>query len=385
MSRHICVVTSTRADYGLLRPIMRAIEAEPSLRLSTVATGTHLSPEFGRTSSAIEADGFTIHEQVEMLLSSDTPVGVTTSMGLTIIGFAGVLERLAPDLLLVLGDRYEILAVVQAALIGRVPVAHVSGGDITEGAIDDAIRHAITKLSHLHFVTNAEAGRRVVQMGEDPERVVVSGSAGLDDLVAFEPVSRQVLESQLGLGLREHNLLVTYHPVTLADEPAEHAFGELLAALDALGEDVGLIMTLPNADTDGRVIIDMARRFADAREHVVAHDSLGQERYWSALKTVDAVVGNSSSGLTEAPAVGVPAVNIGERQRGRLRAPSTIDCEPTRSAIEDAVRRALATGRQPPVSPYGDGHATRRILETLLSVQDWTKLVHKTFHTLEPN
>jgi UDP-hydrolysing UDP-N-acetyl-D-glucosamine 2-epimerase len=380
--QRICVVTGTRADYGLLRPVMRALDAAEDLELMVVATGAHLSPEFGLTVEVIEADGFTIAERIEMLLSSDTAVGISTSMGLATIGMAGALERLRPDLLVVLGDRYEILAVVQAALVAKVPVAHLSGGDITEGAIDDAIRHAVTKLSHLHFVTNRESARRLLQMGEAPERVVTAGNPGLDDLVLFDPMPRGELEAALGIQFRERNLLVTYHPVTLADEPPRSGFAELLTALDSLGDEVGLVFTLPNADTDGRVLIDMVHEFVADRPHAVAHGSLGQERYWSCLKTVDAVVGNSSSGLSEAPAVGIPAVNVGERQRGRLRAPSTIDCAAERAAIVAAIQQAFAAGPSTPASPYGDGHATDRILESIRAVEDLKDLLAKRFHAL---
>lgn len=375
----ICVVTGTRADYGLLRPVLRRLQEHAHHELQVVATGAHLSPEFGLTAAQIEEDGFTIDARVEMLLSSDTPVGVTTSMGLGTIGVAEALDRLAPDLLLVLGDRYEILAAVQAALVARVPVAHLSGGDVTEGAIDDAIRHAVTKMSHLHLVTNEDAARRVMQMGEDPNRVVVAGNPGLDDLLAFSPLSRPELQATLGLRLRPRNLLVTYHPVTLAEESPREASAALLGALDDLGDEIGIVITLPNADPAGRVLIDAAREFAAARDHVVAHSSLGQERYWSVLKAVDAVVGNSSSGLTEAPAVGVATVDIGERQRGRLRAPDTLWAPPRRDEIATAIRRALEQERAV-ASPYGDGHATDRVLAALDAVTDPRSLLVKRFH-----
>ena len=380
--RRVCVVTGTRADYGLLRPVMRALDRADDFELLTVVTGAHLAPEFGMTVGAIVEDGFEVAERIEMLLASDTPVGISTSMGLATIGMASTLERLRPDLLMVLGDRYEILAVVQAALIAKVPVAHLSGGDITEGAVDDAIRHAVTKLSHLHFVTNEGSARRVIQMGEDPRRVVVAGNPGLDDLIDFEPMSREELERTLGLHLRARNLLVTYHPVTLAEESPRQAFSQVLEALDGLGSDLGLIFTLPNADTDGRVLIEMVNDFVESRPNAVAHDSLGQERYWSCLKCVDAVVGNSSSGLSEAPAVGVAAVNIGERQRGRLRAPSTIDCAADATVIGEAIARALEQGGVAATSPYGDGHAVERIMASLRSVDDPRSLLQKRFHTI---
>lgn len=378
----VCVVTGARADYGLLRPVMRALDAADDFTLQVIATGSHLSPEFGMTISVIEADGFAVAERIEILLSSDTPVGISTSMGLATAGMAGALQRLQPDLVMVLGDRYEILAVAQAALVANVPVAHLSGGDITEGAIDDAIRHAITKMSHLHFATNEDAARRIVQMGEAPERVAVAGNPGLDDLIGFQPMPRDQLEASLGLQLRAKNLLVTYHPVTLAEEPPRQAFDEVLQALDGLGNDVGLIFTLPNADTDGRPLIEMINDFVDSHPNAVAHASLGQERYWSCLRSVDAVVGNSSSGLSEAPVVGVAAVNIGERQRGRLRAPTTIDCAADAAAISEAIGRALQQRGVSATSPYGDGHTVKRIIDILRSVDDPRSLLQKRFHPI---
>lgn len=378
----LAVVTSTRADYGLLRPVMRRIQASPGFELEVIATGTHLSPEFGWTVDAIEDDGFPVSHRVVMLLSSDSPVGVSKSAGLAMIGMADAIDRADPDLLLLLGDRFEILATAQAALIARVPVAHLCGGDITEGAIDDSMRHAITKLSHLHLVTNDLAARRVIQMGEAPDNVVVTGNPGLDDLLRFEPLPRDQLEATLGMRLRPRNILVTYHPVTLADEPPRTAFAELLAALDALGPDVGIVFTLPNADTWGRAIVHMTRAFVSDREHAVAHASLGQAGYWSCLRSFDAVVGNSSSGLMEAPAVGTPAVNVGERQRGRLRAASTIDCPADREAIGAALQRALASQEVPMGSPYGDGHAAARVLAALRACGDPRQLLVKRFHEL---
>ena len=376
-----CVTTGARADYGLLRPVMRALRDDERFDLQVLVTGMHLSPEFGLTVTEIQADGFTVDEPVEMLLSSDTPVGVTKSLGLATIGIAESLARLQPDLLVLLGDRYEMLAAAQAALVARIPVVHLFGGDVTEGAIDDAIRHAITKLAHLHFVTSEPAARRVKQMGEDPANVVNVGNPALDDLVVFEPLARADLEAALGLSLRRVNLLVTYHPVTLADEPPEAAGAELLTALATLGADVGVVLTLPNADTRGRALLEQMRRFATDHANVVAHESLGQTRYWSCLKTFDAIVGNSSSGLIEAPAVGLPAVNIGARQQGRLRAEgSTIDCPPDHPAIIDAIEAALAMGPVATTSPYGDGAATPRIIEHLAAIDDPSRYLMKQFH-----
>jgi UDP-hydrolysing UDP-N-acetyl-D-glucosamine 2-epimerase len=381
VSLRIGVVTGTRAEYGLLRPLLRVLDSDDRFELRLVATGAHLSPEFGSTVEQIEDDGFVVAERVEMLLSSDSPVGITTSLGVATTGFGVALDRLRPDVVLVLGDRYELLAVAEAALIARIPLVHLSGGDVTEGAIDDAIRHAITKMAHLHMAFNAEAAGRIRQMGEDPSRVHVTGNPGLDDLVATPAGSREELATELGFELRDRNLLVTYHPVTLADEPPVPSFRELLDALADLGDDVGLVLTLPNADTHGRALIDMTRSFVEGRDNAVAHTSLGAERYYRTLRTVDAVVGNSSSGIIEAPAVATPTVNVGVRQRGRLRGASTIDCPPRRHAISAAIGQVLSWTDVPTSSPYGDGHATARIVATLAAIDDPRALLHKRFHT----
>lgn len=382
-SMRVCVVTGSRAEYGLLRPVMEALAAEDGFELQVVVTASHLSPEFGSTVRTIEADGFGIDARVEMLLSSDTPVGIAKSIGLGTTGFADTLAQLAPDLLLILGDRYELLSVVSAALPARIPVAHISGGDVTEGAIDDAIRHAVTKMSHLHFVTNEPARRRVLQLGEPPSRVVLSGNPGLDDLVGFEPMPRDELFRELSLPPRDQLVVVTYHPVTLAEEDPQTAFGELLAALEELGDDHAVVLTLPNADTGGRVLIDMAERAAAERDDLVAVASLGQRRYWSCLHHAGAVAGNSSSALIEAPVVGVRAVDIGERQRGRLRADSVVHVPPDRQEIADAVRLAVSKGPAPRESPYGDGRAAERIVEVLREVGDASTLLDKPFHEIE--
>lgn len=378
-SRRICVVTGTRAEYGLLAPVMAAIAGSPTLELQVVATGMHLSPEFGLTASTIEDDGFDLADRVEMLLSSDTPVGIAKAIGLGTIGFADALARLRPDMLMLLGDRFELLAAAQAALVARIPIAHISGGDVTEGAVDEAIRHAITKMSHIHFVTNEAAARRVRQLGEDPAHVHLVGNPGLDDALQFHPPTRTELEAQLGFELRERNVLVTFHPVTLDARPAAEPYAELLDALDALGSSVGLLITMPNADTFGRVLIEMTERFVESRPNAHAWTSLGQRRYWGALAHVDAVVGNSSSGLLEAPSFQVATVNVGDRQLGRTRAASVIDCEPTAVDIGAALKRAFAMDCTGVVNPYGDGHATPKILEVLETTEDYAALVRKHF------
>lgn len=386
MKRRICVVTGTRADYGLLYWPMREILDAPDLELQVLVTGMHLSPEFGMTVREIEADGFEVSDRVEMLLSSDSPAAIAKSMGVGLIGFADALRRLSPDVILLLGDRFEILAAAQAAMVARIPIAHIHGGESTTGLMDDSIRHAVTKMALYHFVTAEPFRRRVIQLGEHPARVHIVGAPGLDHLRRSELLDRASLEQALGFPLRTPVLLVTYHPVTLeATDPSE-PMGELLAALDAVPEAT-LIFTRTNADTRGRVINQMIDRYVDSnpeRAHVFT--SLGQQRYLSALREVDAVVGNSSSGIIEAPAVQVPTVNVGDRQGGRLRAQSVVDCAVTREAIEAAIRRVLTTDFRQAMgdatSPYGDGHAAERIVGHLreLPLEDVLK---KGFYDLD--
>lgn len=380
--RKICVVTGSRADYGLLYWLMKEIQGDPALRLQVVATGMHLSPEFGLTHRTIEADGFPIDAKVEMLLSSDTPAGVTKSLGLGVIGFADALERLKPDILVLLGDRFEILAAAQAALIAKVPIAHIAGGDVTEAAFDEAIRHSITKMAHLHFVTNAAAARRVRQLGEDPARIHEVGSPGIDYIKRMALLDRGAIEASLGVQLRARNVLVTFHPATLDVQPASEQFGELLRALDSLGPETGIFFTLPNADTDGRAITRLIQDFVAAHPNAFAFASLGQQRYLSLMALVDAVVGNSSSGLYEAPSFKKPAVDIGERQKGRLRAVSVINCAPRAADIAQAIARALTLDTSAAVNPYGDGESSQRIREHLKAVAEPRALLKKRFHDL---
>jgi UDP-N-acetylglucosamine 2-epimerase (non-hydrolysing)/GDP/UDP-N,N'-diacetylbacillosamine 2-epimerase (hydrolysing) len=358
---------------------MKEVQADTELALQLVVTGMHLSPEFGLTYKVIEEDGFTIDAKVEMLLSSDTPVGIAKSIGLGTIGFADALERLKPDVLVVLGDRYEIFAAVQAALVARIPVAHIAGGDTTEGAFDEAIRHSITKMSHLHFVTNEDAARRVRQLGENPDCIFNVGSPGLDNITRLKLLDRQELEKSLDFSFKEKNLLVTFHPVTLEVHSAEVQFQALLSALDGLGQDVGIIFTKPNADTDGRAIIRLMDSYVAAHSNARAYVSLGQLRYLSAMSQVDVVVGNSSSGLYEAPSFGKPTVNIGDRQKGRLQAASVINCAPASGEIEKAIVQALATDCSGTVNPYGDGNSSVRIKESLKKIAEPSNLLKKHF------
>lgn len=366
--RKIAVVTGTRAEYGLLYWLMKEIQADQELQLQLIVTGAHLSPEFGSTWKRIEEDGFAIDAKVEMLLSSDTPVAVAKSVGLGTIGFSDALDRLKPDILLVLGDRFEILSAVTAAAMLRIPVAHLHGGESTEGAVDEAIRHAVTKMAHLHFTAAEEYRKRVVQMGESPERVFFVGAPGLEHLQRLPLLSWSELEKELDFPLSSPLLLITYHPVTLEGSP-EKPFGELLHALEDF-PDARLVFTMPNADAEGRGLIRMIQNFVGAHtERAKAFVSLGQKRYLSLMKLCDAVVGNSSSGLTEAPAFGKPTVNIGNRQKGRLKADSVIDCAEERRKIADAIALALtpafAEKARNTVSLYGSGNVAKKIVKVL--------------------
>jgi len=361
--RKICVVTGTRAEYGLLYWLMKEIQADDELVLQIVVTGMHLSPEFGMTYQVIEADGFVIDEKVEMLLSSDTPVGIAKSIGLGVIGFADALERLKPDLLVLLGDRFEILSAAQAALIARIPVAHIGGGDTTEGAIDEQIRHCISIMSCLHFPTNSIAVNRLKKMGINSNAIFCTGSLGIDQIVRTNLFDKVFLEKEIGVRFQERNLLITYHPATLDNMHPQKQIAELLSALESLDDRIGLFFTLSNADAGGRLISSLIAEFAKTRPNCKVFTSLGTQRYLSMIVQVDAVVGNSSSGLYEVPSLGVPTVNIGNRQKGRLRAASVIECRLEKSEIIKAINKALDMRRPLVVeNPYGRGDAAKSIV-----------------------
>lgn len=379
MTRRICVVTGTRADYGLLYWLMKGIQEDPELTLQVAVTGMHLAPEFGLTYRAIEADGFPLDARVEMLLSSDTPVGVAKSIGLGVIGFADAFDRLAPEMVVLLGDRFEMLAAAQAALVARIPVAHVAGGDSTEGAFDESIRHAITKMAHCHFVTNAAAAARLRQLGEDPAQIHLVGSPGIDQIRRLTLLSREELALQLDFPFRERNLLVTFHPATLDAAPPRAQMQELLDALDRLGPDTGIVLTKPNADTGGRELIGMIDDYVATRPNCRAFASLGQLRYLSLIRQVDAVVGNSSSGLYEVPSFGKPTVNLGDRQKGRLQAASVVNAPPEADRIVAAVEAACRLDCTGVRNPYGDGEASGRMLAILKGLRDPSRLIRKHF------
>ena len=381
--QRICVVTGSRAEYGLLFWVLHDLRADPGVELQIIATGSHLAPEHGMTVRQIEADGFAVTRRVEMLLSSDTPGGVAKSVGLGVMGLSDALVAMAPDVVVLLGDRFEMLAAAQACLIHKIPLAHIAGGDVTEGALDESIRHAITKMAHVHLVTNEDSARRVRQMGEDPAHVHVVGSPGLDHLHRRPLLDRPELEAALGAPLGAKNLLITFHPVTLDEDEGLGEFDALLGALACTSPDTHLWFTRPNADTGGRTItarLDafVARHPARAR----VYTSLGQLRYLSLMAQVDAVVGNSSSGLYEAPSFGVATVNVGDRQRGRLSAASVLHCRAEQAAIADALQRAQSLDCSAIANPYGDGNSAPRIVSVLRALPPAAALLRKPFYSV---
>ncbi|MCC4863540.1 UDP-N-acetylglucosamine 2-epimerase [Vibrio splendidus] len=372
--RKICVVTATRAEYGLLKCLLEDIQNDSVLELQLISTGSHLSPEFGLTNQQILDDGFVVNKTVEILLSSDTPVGVSKSMGLAQISFSEAFDELKPDIVVVLGDRYELIPIVSAANIARIPVAHLSGGELTEGAIDELIRHAITKLSQLHFTAMDEYSTRVIQMGEQPERVFTVGEVGLDNLLRMQLMSKDEFENSISCKLKERNLLFTYHPETTQDiAEVERDFREILSALDTL-EHTLVIFTKANADVGGRLINKMIDEYvAENPEKAIEFTSLGQLRYLSALQYMDAVVGNSSSGIVEAPSFKLATINIGNRQKGRVRANSTIDVSVNKADLTSALAEVYApefmASLKHIVNPYGRGNSSEKVVQTLKTVE----------------
>ena len=363
--KKICIVTGSRAEYGLLFGLMRSIKREPNLQLQIIATGMHLSPEFGWTYRQIEKDGFKINSKIEMLLSSDTPAGITKSIGLGIIGFADAYAHLKPDIIILLGDRFEIFSAAVAAVPAKIPIAHIGGGDTTEGAFDESIRHSITKMAHIHFVTNDMARNRVEQMGENPQNIHLVGSPGIDRLLEVPIISRKALGRKLDFIFKDKNLVVTFHPATLDNQPPVEQFAEVLLALDRMGDDIGVLFTKPNADTCGRSLIKMIDEFVSKHNNAKSFISLGSELYINVLRQVDVMIGNSSSGLYEMPTFKKPTVNIGERQKGRLQAKSVINCPVESGAIYAAIKKALNSKVPKVVNPYGDGNSTAKIMALL--------------------
>jgi len=379
-ARKICFVTGSRADFGLLVWPMRAIRETSGLTLQLIATGMHLAPEFGYTFNAIRDEGFEVDERVETLLASDTGAGVAKSVGLGVIGFADAFARLQPDLVVLLGDRFEMFAAAQAAMFMRLPMAHLFGGDVTEGAVDESIRHAITKMSHLHFASNTGSARRLSQLGEDPSRIHTIGSVGIDAIKHLDLMDRDSIGRAVGLPLGEHNALVTFHPVTVEAGRSIAELDELFAALSTLDPEFRLIFTLANADAEGRALNERTKAFAAGRPNTIAVASLGQLRYLSLMSQVDLVIGNSSSGILEAPSFGVPTVDVGDRQKGRERAASVFHTASERGAIGAAIAQALRRGRQATVNPYGDGESSRRFADIIAGIPDFRQLLTKGFY-----
>lgn len=383
--RKICVVTGSRAEYGLLSNLMKLIQNDSELLLQVIATNMHLSPEFGLTYKEIVNDGFKIDKKVEMLLSSDTPNATSKSTGLAIIGFADAYEDLAPDLIIVLGDRFEILAAVAAALFYRIPIAHLHGGEITEGAFDNSIRHAITKMSHLHFTSTEDSRKRVIQMGEDPKLVFNVGAIGLDNIRHLNLHTKLVLEKNLNFKIDSKTILVTFHPVTLEKNTSEEQIGNLLNALGNI-DNLRIIFTFPNSDTNGRIIIKMINHFVETNiRRAIAFRSLGTMNYLSCLQYIDAVVGNSSSGIIEVPSFGIPTLNIGNRQKGRLKAETVIDCEPTYEDILDKLKYILTDAFREScrnkLNPYEKDGTASSIFKSIKNIQ-LDELINKRFNIL---
>jgi len=383
--KKVLVITGTRAEYGLLRWVIDGISKSNLLELQLCVTGMHLSPEFGLTFQEIEKDGYQIDSKVEMLLSADTPSAITKSMGLGLIGFADEFNRLKPDLILILGDRYEIMCAAIAATIARTPIAHLHGGEATEGCIDEAIRHSITKMSHLHFVAAEEYSRRVIQLGEHTNRVFCVGGTGVDNIHKLDLLSKQELENSLDFELGGKSILVTFHPVTLESNTSGDQMRELLASLSEF-TDHKIIFTMPNADTDGREILKLIESFCLDNHNCRAYTSLGQLRYLSCLKYVDVVVGNSSSGLLEVPSFKIPTVNIGDRQKGRLKAGCVIDCAPIKNQIISAIKRAVSLDFKESCkvikNPYGEGGASQKIIQTIESIA-LEDIIKKSFYDIK--
>ncbi|MBN8855486.1 MAG: UDP-N-acetyl-D-glucosamine 2-epimerase, UDP-hydrolysing [Sphingobacteriales bacterium 50-39] len=381
----ICIVTGSRAEYGLLYPLMRLIRKESSMDLQLLVTGMHLSPEFGLTFRQIEADGFSIQEKVEMLLSGDTDTAMIKATGLGMIGFADAFHRLQPDWVVVLGDRFETFAAATAAHLAKIPIAHLHGGELTEGATDDAMRHAITKMAFLHFTSAEPYRKRVIQLGESPRRVFNVGAIGLDNIKGLKLLSKRELQKELDFPVGDKTVLVTYHPTTLEKDTATRQVGHLLKALDQF-PDIRILFTLPNADAGGRSIIQQIEEYVKKnRERARAFTSLGQLKYLSALQYVSAVVGNSSSGVLEAPYFGIPTVNIGDRQTGRLKPPSVIDTGTDVRSITEGIRKAFLPSfvklSKRPSYVYGKGDTAPKILR-IIQRTGKPASVKKTFHDL---
>ena len=382
--KKVCVVTGTRAEYGLLKPVIDKVHKAEDLELQLVVTGMHLSPEFGLTYKEIEADGYPITDKIEMLLSSDTEVGITKSMAVALMGFGDCFERLKPNIVVILGDRYEMLMVASAAMVAKLPIAHIHGGEITEGAMDDAIRHSITKMSQLHFATTEEYRHRIIQLGENPDSVYHVGSLGVENIKNERLMSKSELKDSIGFAIESNTIMVTYHPVTLENIPSKVQFDKFLSVLDA-HKELRVIFTKANSDTDGRIINQMIDDFVSHHsDRTVAFTSLGRVRYLSALQYCAAVVGNSSSGIIEAPSFHIPTVNIGNRQQGRLCADTVINCGSEVNEIESALNMAFSKDFRDKLpsmnNPYEKKGTSKLIVEKIQDFLMHNQGVKKHFH-----
>jgi GDP/UDP-N,N'-diacetylbacillosamine 2-epimerase (hydrolysing) len=383
--KKICVITGTRAEYGLLKGLMVKIQQHKNLELKTIVTGMHLSAQYGSTWKQIEEDGIRIDYKVDMLLSGDSINSICKSLGLCVMGMSDVFTKMQPDLIIILGDRYEAVASAIASQLHQIPIAHIHGGELTEGAVDDAFRHSITKLSVLHFVTAQTYKQRVIQLGEQENRVFNVGALGIDNIKEIPLLPKDEFEQSINFKLKEKNILITFHPVTLEDSTSGEQMEQLLEALTKFPE-VGKIFTMPNSDPDNQIIFDKINNFVKNKENAMAYDNLGTLRYLSAISHVDCVLGNSSSGIIEVPSLGKPTINIGDRQRGRIQAESIINCEPKQNDIEIALKTIfeLNISSKTIENPYGEGGTADKIIK-ILDSYDFTDCIKKKFKDITFN
>lgn len=386
--KKVCIVTGTRAEYGLLKPLIKRVNEDSELELQLIVTGTHLSPEFGFTCDEIIKDKFVIKDKIEILLSSDTPIGISKSMGLAMISFSEVFERIKPDIIIVLGDRYEMFAVASVAMVANIPIAHLHGGETTEGLIDEAIRHSISKMSYIHFTSTEEYRKRVIQLGETPNRVFNVGALGVEVIKNLKFMSKYELENDIGIKFNDNVALLTFHPVTLEGNSVELQFRELLNSLDEF-KNLKVIFTKANSDTNGHIINELIDEYVMLNpEKSVAFTSMGQLRYLSAMKYCSFVIGNSSSGIIEAPMFGKPTINIGNRQRGRIKLKSIINCNPIKSEIVNAINLAMSKKFKSEIlqmkNPYGNGNTSKKIIHIIKEFMTDNEIdLKKNFYNLE--
>lgn len=385
--KKVCVVTGTRAEYGLLKPLIERINNDKELELQLIATGMHLSPEFGLTYKEIEEDGYEISEKIEILLSSDTAIGISKSMGLATISFAETFERLKPDIIVVLGDRYEVFAVCSAAVVAKIPIAHLHGGETTEGAFDEAFRHSITKMSYLHFTSTEEYRKRVIQLGENPSRVFNVGAIGVENINTLDFLNKNELEESIDFKLDKPFGLVTFHPVTLENSTSYEQVMELFNALDSI-KDMKFIITKANSDSDGRIINKAIDEYViKNKEKVIAFVSMGYRRYLSAMKYCEMVIGNSSSGIIEAPTFKKATINIGDRQKGRTQASSVLNCKPVKDEILESINYSRSNEFKDILknvkNPYFNGKTSDKIIFEIKRCLNRDIDIKKSFYNIE--